>query len=205
MSDRPKGSPEQAEHDQKTAGTDPAYNNPLGPTSQAESGHGPDDGKSPENHPVTELKAEIEVLKTEHQALHDKYLRLYSDFENFRKRTAKERMDLLQNAAADTLKNMLPVMDDMERARVNNETLDDLETMRNAFVLIEQKMRHILGMQGLKPMESMGKDFDVDHHEAIARAAAPKKKLKGKVIDVIEPGYFLNDKVLRYAKVVVGE
>lgn len=146
------------------------------------------------------------AAKAEVAELHDRWLRLNADFDNFRKRTAKEKLELLHFAGENSLKNFIPVVDDMERAIVNNANTDDLAVVKEGFHLIHTKLMHILGSQGVKPMEhAMGKAFDTDRHEAITKAPAPSPDLKGKVIDVIENGYTLHDKVIRYAKVVVGE
>jgi molecular chaperone GrpE len=156
--------------------------------------------------PDNALVQELEKVKQENIGLNDKHLRLLAEFDNFRKRNAKERVELLQFASENALKNMLPVLDDMERAIRNNEQVDDLATVKQGFSLIHQKLLHIFGAQGVKPMaDLLGQPLDVDRHEAITKAAAPTPDLKGKVIDVLENGYTLNDKVIRYAKVVVGE
>jgi molecular chaperone GrpE len=152
------------------------------------------------------LQAELDVLRTEHQALHDKHVRLFAEFDNFRKRSAKERLELIQFAGENTLKAVLPVVDDFDRAMANNEKVDDIEAVKEGLKLIHHKLLHILASQGLKPMEKvLGEPFDTDRHEAITKAPAPNEKMKGKVIDVVENGYTLHDKVIRYAKVVVGE
>lgn len=149
---------------------------------------------------------ELENLRNEVASLNDKHLRLYAEFDNFRKRTAKERLDLIQFASENTLKNMLPVLDDMERAIANNVNVDDAAAIKQGFMLIHQKLVHTLGAQGVKPMGDLkGHPLDVDRHEAITSAPAPGPDLKGKVIDVIENGYTLHDKVIRFAKVIVGE
>ena len=149
---------------------------------------------------------EVERHTNEVAALNDKYLRLFAEFDNFRKRTAKERIDMLQFAGENALKNMLPVFDDMERAIQNNEKVDDIATVKQGFALIHAKLGSILGSQGVKPMDDMkGQSLDVDRHEAITSAPAPSAELKGKVIDVLENGYTLHDKVIRYAKVIIGE
>jgi molecular chaperone GrpE len=148
---------------------------------------------------------ELTRLRNENAALNDKFLRLYSEFENFRRRTAKEKIDLISNAGGKTIEKFLPVLDDLDRASQNNNQATDIEAVKAGFELIEHKMRHVLETMGVKTMDAMGKDFDVDLHEAITKIPAPEPELKGKVVDVIEAGYFLNDKVLRYAKVVVGE
>ena len=135
----------------------------------------------------------------------DKYIRLYSEFENYRKRTAKEKIDIITNASENLLKEILPVVDDFERAIVNNEKVSEAETIKEGFELIHNKLYKTLTNQGLKPMDAIEKNFDPDIHEAITKIPAPKNKLKGKVIDVIEKGYTINDKVIRFSKVVVGE
>lgn len=149
---------------------------------------------------------EVDRLTNEVAALNDKYLRLFAEFDNFRKRTAKERVDMLQFAGENALKNMLPVLDDMERAIQNNENVDDIATVKQGFALIHAKLISIIGSQGVKPMGDLkGQPLDVDRHEAITKAPAPSADLKGKVIEVLENGYTLHDKVIRYAKVIVGE
>lgn len=160
-----------------------------------------------ENETEKEVQPELskeEELEQKVADLNDKYLRLYSDFENFRKRTIKEKGDLISNASQGVLKDMLAVLDDFERAIDNNQTSDDAESIKQGFQLIYNKFSNILTAKGLKPMDSKGEVFDIDHHEAITNIPA-EDDMKGKVVDVVEKGYFLNDKVLRYAKVVVGQ
>ena len=135
----------------------------------------------------------------------DKYIRLYSEFENYRKRTAKEKIDIITNASENLLKEILPVIDDFERAIINNKEVKEAKTIKEGFELIHNKLYKTLTNQGLKPMDALHKEFDPDIHEAITKVPAPKKKLKGKIIDVIEKGYTINDKVIRFAKVVIGE
>jgi molecular chaperone GrpE len=137
--------------------------------------------------------------------LNDKFLRLYSEFDNYRKRTNKEKVDLISSANAGILKELIPVMDDFERAINNNENVDDVTLLKEGFHLIYNKFKATLENKGLKGMESKGQDFDSELHEAIANIPAPSEDLKGKVIDDVEKGYFLHDKVIRYAKVVVGQ
>lgn len=137
-------------------------------------------------------------------ALNDKYLRLYSEFDNYRKRTNKEKIELISTASAGVLKDMLSVMDDFERAIANNEQSEDLSAVKEGFKLIHHKLRTILEAKGLKQMEAKHQVFDADIHEAIANIPAPSEDLKGKIIDDVEKGYYLNDKVIRFAKVVVG-
>ncbi len=151
------------------------------------------------------LRAELDAQKAEHATMHDKYVRLHAEFDNFRKRTAKERMDLLMSAGADTVKSILPVMDDMERAIAHNTQVTDVEAVKQGFNLIQQKFASILQAHGVKPMDSKGQPFNPDLQEAISQVPAPAPDLRGKVLDVVEKGYTINDKVLRYAKVVVGQ
>lgn len=135
----------------------------------------------------------------------DKFIRLYAEFENFRKRTNKEKVDLLSNAGQGVIKDMLPVMDDLERAIVNNEKIEDEDVLKEGFQLIYTKFKGILVGKGVKEMPAKGEVFDSEIHEAIANVPAPSDELKGKIVDNIEKGYYLNDKVIRFAKVVVGQ
>ena len=137
--------------------------------------------------------------------LNDRYLRLHAEFDNFRKRTYKERIELTATANKDVLLNLLPVMDNFERAIVTNEKSEDVAAMKEGFHLIYTMFKGILDSKGLKPMEAKGAIFDSDLHEAIANIPAPDKKMVGKVIEDVEKGYYLNDKVIRFAKVVVGQ
>lgn len=138
-------------------------------------------------------------------ALNDKYLRLYSEFDNYRKRTNKEKLELIATAGAGVLKDMLSVLDDFERAIANNENAEDIQAVKDGFNLIHSKFKSTLEAKGLKQMQAKGEAFDPELHEAIANIPAPAEELKGKVIDDVERGYYLNDKVIRYAKVVVGQ
>ena len=137
--------------------------------------------------------------------LNDKFLRLYSEFDNYRKRTNKEKIDLIGSASAGVLKDLIPVIDDFERAIANNQNSEDLAVVKEGFHLIYNKLKSILDNKGLKPMEAKGAPFDSELHEAIANIPAPTPDLVGKVVDDVEKGYFLNEKVIRYAKVVVGQ
>lgn len=144
-----------------------------------------------------------EQLQAELNAVNDRYLRLYAEFDNYKRRTAKERVEMLQTAGKDVIANLLTVLDDFDRALVMMEDAADVNAVKEGVDLINQKFRKILQQQGLKEMEAKGQSFDADFHEAITKIDAAKD-MKGKVIDEIEKGYFLNGKVLRYAKVVVG-
>lgn len=158
----------------------------------------------PEDKEVEKNSSENEIQK-EDQDFKEKYIRLYSEYENYRKRTAKEKIDLITNASENVIKELLPILDDFERAIDNNKNVEDASVLKEGFDLIYSKMHKGLVNQGLKPMEANGKDFDSEIHEAITKIPAPNEKLKGKVVDVIEKGYQIHEKVIRYAKVVVGE
>lgn len=136
--------------------------------------------------------------------LNDKYLRLYSEYDNYRKRTSKERIELLKTAGEETLKSLLPVLDDLERAIKFNETATDIKIINEGIHLIYNKFKNTLTQKGIEPMESVGKEFNVDEHEAITNVPAPSEEMKGKVIEEVEKGYLLNGKVIRFAKVIVG-
>ena len=158
----------------------------------------------PEDKEVEKNSSENEIQK-EDQDFKEKYIRLYSEYENYRKRTAKEKIDLITSASENVIKELLPILDDFERAIDNNKNVEDASVLKEGFDLIYSKMHKGLVNQGLTPMEANGKDFDSEIHEAITKIPAPNEKLKGKVVDVIEKGYQINEKVIRYAKVVVGE
>ncbi len=152
----------------------------------------------------TAEKAEL-TWEDKYNDMNDKFLRLYAEFDNFRRRTNKERIDLISTARAGVIKEMIPVLDDFDRALANNETSDDIKAVKEGFTLVASKFRGILESKGLKPMKAKGETFDSEFHEAIANVPAPTKHLKGKVVDDVEKGYLLNDKVVRFAKVVVGQ
>lgn len=156
------------------------------------------------NEPVAE-ESELEKVKAELAEAKDKYLRQVAEFDNFRRRSAKERIELIQTAGRDVIKDLLDVMDDADRAQKQLETTDDVQQIREGVTLVFNKLRHQLQAKGLKVMESIGKDFDVDLHEAITEIPAPTDDLKGKVVDEVIKGYFLSDKIIRHAKVVVGK
>lgn len=148
--------------------------------------------------------SEVEKLTVDVAEAKDKYLRLYSEFDNFRRRTAKEKLDLMQTAGERILSELLPILDDFDRAGKSSEAKDEA-SLQEGLTLISQKFEKILQSQGLKEMETpVGTDFDPDLHEAITQIPAPKKKLQGKIVDTIEKGYYLGEKVIRFAKVVTG-
>ncbi len=148
---------------------------------------------------------ELAKSKRELAEWKDKYMRLFAEFDNFRKRNAKERIELISTAAGDILKEMLPVIDDFDRAIKANETLEDVTVIKEGFTLIHNKMYKKLESKGLKPIDATGKPFDTDFHEAITSIPAPSEDLKGKVVDEVEKGYLLHEKVLRFSKVVIGQ
>lgn len=160
--------------------------------------------ESPENTETAEL-SELAKVQAELAELNDKYIRMYSEFDNYKRRTARERIDLLQSASRDLVVALLPVVDDFERAEKAFDVSQDLEALKEGVKLVHHKLKSILAQNGLVPMESIGKEFNVDFHEAITNIPAPTKDLKGKVVDEVEKGYLLKDKVIRFAKVVVGE
>lgn len=147
---------------------------------------------------------ELEELKIKHAELNDKHLRLFSEFDNFRKRSIKERLELTKTASADVILQMLPIIDDFERALKAVSDEQDKDSMVEGLKLIYNKLKSTLNGKGLEAMETIGADFDTDFHEAITKVPAPTKDQKGKIIDEIEKGYLLGGKVIRYAKVVVG-
>ena len=148
---------------------------------------------------------ELEKAKIEVQEAKDKYIRLYSEFENFRRRTAKERLELINTASEDLIVALLPVMDDFERAQKALEESEDHKASQEGFELIFNKFSNILKQKGLKAMETeTGSEFNTEYHEAISQMPVEKKKMKGKVFDVVEKGYMLDEKVIRFAKVVIG-
>ncbi|HCC71974.1 MAG TPA: nucleotide exchange factor GrpE [Bacteroidales bacterium] len=137
--------------------------------------------------------------------LQDKYLRLSAEFDNYRKRTLKERIELTKSAAESVLTSLLPVMDDFDRSISIMETVSDYKALKEGINLIYAKMQDFLKQNGVKEIEAMGKEFDTDLHEAVTKIPAEEKKKKGRVVDVTQKGYYLNDKIIRYSKVVVGE
>lgn len=146
-----------------------------------------------------------EKLTKEVAELKEKYLRLYSEFENYRRRTSKEKIDLIKSASQDLMVEILPVVDDFERAFKASETQDDPKEIRDGNQLVFQKLLKTLEGKGLQPMKDLiGQPFDADTQEAITQIPAPREEMKGRVVDVVEKGYLLGDKVIRYAKVVIG-
>jgi molecular chaperone GrpE len=156
------------------------------------------------NEPVNEeSESKVDRLSTELQEQKDKYVRLYAEFDNFRRRTSKERLELIQTAGKDVIVSLLDVLDDCDRAEKQMQTTDDVALIKEGIQLVFNKLRGNLQSKGVKAMQSIGEDFDVEKHEAITEIPAPG--LSGKVIDEVQKGYYLNDKIIRFAKVVVGK
>ena len=151
------------------------------------------------------LSAEIETLKAQIDKQHNDYLLLMAEFDNYRKRTLREKSELIKNGGENALTQLLPVVDDFERALQNIHKAEDLTGVAEGVDLIYNKFVSYLASQGVKAMEVVGKPFDLDQSEAIATIPAPEEGLKGKVLDCVQTGYLLNEKVIRHAKVVVGE
>ncbi len=147
---------------------------------------------------------DLSVLKKELDDQKDKYLRLFAEFDNFKKRNAKERLELFKTAGQDIMRELLPVLDDLQRAESAFTKDNNLESYVTGIKLIQDKLFKSLQNKGLKPIESIGKEFDVAQHEAVAEIPAPTEELKGKILDEVQCGYTLNDTIIRYAKVVVG-
>lgn len=154
--------------------------------------------------PYTENEAELEKLTTEIQEQKDKYLRLFAEFDNYRRRTAKERIELIQTAGKDILTSLLEVVDDCDRAEKQMENSDDIKQIKEGNTLVFNKLRNVLEQKGVTAMKSINTLFDVEKHEAITEVEAGDK-MKGKVVDEVEKGYYLNNKLIRFAKVVVGK
>lgn len=156
------------------------------------------------NEQVTEV-SEVEKLTNELQEQKDKYLRLMAEFDNFRRRTAKERLELIQTAGKDIVVSLLDVLDDCDRAEKQLQSNADISVQKEGVQLVFNKIRSTLSSKGVKAMESINTEFDVEKHEAITEIPAPNKSMIGKVIDEVMKGYYLNDKIIRFAKVVVGK
>jgi len=175
------------------------------------------------NEPILDMNADSDIAGTNHLSnppdeenetgklqqeaaeWKDKYLRLVAEFDNFRKRNAKERLELIQTAGKDVITSLLDVLDDSERAQKQLDTSNDAAANKEGVLLVFNKLKNILLSKGLKPMNSNGQEFNPDLHEAITEIPAPSPALKGKVVDEVQKGYYLNDKIIRFAKVVVGK
>lgn len=155
--------------------------------------------------PTEESNAELLLLKQQVEELKEKYIRLFADFDNAKKRHAREQLELIQTASNDVIQSLLPVIDDFERAIKTTETATEVSAVKEGMQLILQKLSSALANKGLQPMESLHKEFNVEEHDAITEIPAPNAELAGKVVDEIQKGYFLNGRIIRHAKVVVGK
>ena len=168
----------------------------------------PQNDQAEEAAPLTheeQLEKELEDAQAVIEEQKDKYLRLSAEFDNYRKRTMREKADLIKTGGEGALKNLLPIIDDFERALQNVRAAEDVEAVKEGVDLIFGKFMGYLSQQGVKPIEAIGKPFDTEEFEAIATIPAPELDMKGKVLDCVQTGYTLFDKVIRHAKVVVGE
>jgi molecular chaperone GrpE len=156
------------------------------------------------NEPVAE-ESELEKVKAELEDSKDKYLRKVAEFENFKRRNAKERLEQMQTAGRDVITDLLDVLDDCDRAQKQLETSNDANAIKEGVMLVFNKLRASLQSKGVKAMETVHQEFNADLHEAITEIPAPSADLKGKVVDEVMKGYYLNDKIIRHAKVVVGK
>lgn len=166
----------------------------------------PDEGDKAEEQPAKEMSVEdkLAAAETKVAELQDKYLRQVAEFDNYRKRTIKEKAELILNGAEKTITAILPILDDMERALKNMDKMEDVAAVKEGVNLIFQKFVKILGEQGVKKIETENADFNTDLHEAIAQVPAPSDEMKGKIIDCVKTGYTLNEKVIRHSQVAVG-
>jgi molecular chaperone GrpE len=185
-----KGSEDNAENNDKQHDSDIKTENMMNSDENAD------------NEKAADRTSELEQKASD---LNDKYLRLYSEFDNYRKRTMKEKMDIIKTAGEDILKSILPVIDDFERAIKANENVEDAEAIKQGIELIYQKLKSNVQLKGLTSFDSIGNDFDADTMEAITHIPAADDSQRGKVVDEIEKGYKLGDKVIRFAKVIVAQ
>jgi molecular chaperone GrpE len=197
MEDSSKESPNAAVEQDQTQTTNDVENNNQ--QTEENTNANTEEGELPpaDSSPTAKLEEQLAELN-------DKYLRLFSDFDNYRKRTAKERIELAKTAGEDFFKAVLPVLDDFERGLKAMNEAADVNALKEGVDLIYNKLNNTLTSRGLEPMASIGNNFDADIHEAITNIPAPNEDMKGKVIDELEKGYALNGKVIRYAKVIVG-
>ena len=180
---------------------------PAAEEEQPVEGEAQNEAEEPEKEltPEEKLQAEVEKLQAEQEEMKDKYLRLSAEFDNYRKRTMKEKAELILNGGEKAFKAILPVIDDMERALATMQKATDVEAVKEGVDLIYNKFIQILGQNGVQAIDTKEKELDTDYHDAIAIIDAPTEELKGKILDCVETGYTLNDKVIRHAKVVVGK
>jgi molecular chaperone GrpE len=172
---------------------------------QSEEAEKPSEEEKAEKSEQELIAEKIASLEASSKEWHDKYLRLSAEFDNYRKRTLKEKTELLKTANEEVLVELLSVVDDFERAIASVNDASEVSAIKEGIDLIYTKFTSFISQKGIKEIEAKEKDFDVDHHEAITKIPAPSEELKGKVVDVVQKGYTLNEKVVRFAKVVIGE
>lgn len=162
---------------------------------------------SPEQEEVNQAEAlsELDLLKKELEEQKEKFIRLYADFDNFKRRNAKERVELIQTAGREVIQSLLEVMDDCDRAEKQMQKSDDVAQIKEGIQLVFAKLRNTMQSKGVKEMKTIGEEFNADFHEAITEIPVPDENMKGKVVDEVEKGYTLNEKIIRFAKVVVGK
>ncbi len=175
--------------------------NNMGPDINTDENQG---GTTHLNEPVAE-ESELEQLRAELEESKDKFLRKVAEFENFRRRSAKERMELIQTAGKEVITDLLEVLDDCDRAQKQLESSDQAGALKEGLMLVFTKLRNTLQARGVKVMETINQEFNPDLHEAITEIPAATDDMKGKVVDEVAKGYYLNDKIIRHAKVVVGK
>ena len=178
---------------------------PDSETSEHESEQHTKEPKKEKGHRHSKTEEELETIDNEIIELKDKHIRLQADFDNYRKRTLKERMDLLKTAGESVLMGILPVIDDFDRAMQTLDLVGEDSHIVDGMKLIYSKFQEFLKQNGVKEIEALGQKFNTDLHEAITTIPAPTKELKGKIVDVVQKGYYLNDKVIRFSKVIIGE
>ena len=171
-------------------------------SNEEQQGHESANNSSNDDNSPTDTSLDVEAKLKEQE---DKFLRLYAEFENYRRRSSREKAEYLSGASREMIIAMLPILDDFERAIKNNEQVTDVAILKEGFQLIYTKLGQILEAKGLKPIDAMSQPFDYNLHEAIANVPVEDEALKGKVIDQVEKGYYLNEKVIRFAKVAVGQ
>lgn len=163
------------------------------------------DAKKDKSHKKSKAEEQLEKAESDIAELKDRHIRLQAEFDNYRKRTLKERMELLKTASEGVLVNILPVIDDFDRAMQTLDSVEEQNPVKDGVKLIYNKFQEFLKQNGVKEIEAKAQDFDTDLHEAVTTFPAPSEELKGKIIDVVQKGYYLNDKVIRHSKVIIGE
>ena len=167
--------------------------------------HPENENQQPSQEAHVEELNELDTLKKEVEEQKEKFIRLYAEFDNYKRRNAKERVELIQTAGREVIQSMLEVLDDCERAEKQMNQSEDLKLIKEGIGLVFNKFRNILQSRGLKEMKSIGEAFNPDFHEAITEIPVPDETMKGKIVDEVEKGYTLNDKIIRFSKVVVGK